>query len=207
MTDQTLDPTERAALVERYRGGADHFIAAVDGLADAELDARPFEGEWTVREIAHHLADGELNSAVRLRRLIAEDEPLLPGYDEMEFSRRLHYGEREIGPSLAAMAAARAATVQILDRLSDAEWARAGRTASRGPTASTRGSATTPTTRGTTRTRRAACSRPPGAGRLTPPLTHPRIGAPLMTNTHDLQGDGAARPTAARPRTPRRPRL
>ncbi len=116
MNDQTLDPTERATLVERYRGGADHFIATVAGLGDAELDARPFEGEWTVREIAHHLADGELNSAVRLRRLIAEDEPVLPGYDEMEFSRRLHYGEREIGPSLAAMAAARAATVQILDR-------------------------------------------------------------------------------------------
>jgi hypothetical protein len=126
MTDQILDPAERAALVERYRDGADHFIATVAGLTNAEVDARPFEGEWTVREIAHHLADGELNSAVRLRRLIAEDQPLLAGYDEMEFSRRLHYGEREIGPSLAAMAAARAATVQILDRLSDAEWARTG---------------------------------------------------------------------------------
>jgi len=125
--------SERDALVERYRDGADHFIAAVDGLNDAELDARPFDGEWTVREICHHLADGELNSAVRLRRLIAEDGPLLPGYDEMEFSRRLHYGERGIGPSLAAMAAARAATYQILGRLSDAEWARTGTHSEQGP--------------------------------------------------------------------------
>jgi hypothetical protein len=51
----------------------------------------------------------------------------------MEFSRRLHYGEREIGPSLVAMAAARAATVQILDRLSDAEWARTGTHSEQGP--------------------------------------------------------------------------
>jgi len=133
MTDQTLDPAERAALVQRYRDGADHFISTVAGIANAELDARPFAGEWTVREIAHHLADGELNSAVRLRRLIAEDQPLLAGYDEMEFSRRLHYGEREIGPSLAAMAAARAATVQILDRLSETEWARTGTHSEQGP--------------------------------------------------------------------------
>jgi hypothetical protein len=133
MTDQILSPAERAALLDRYRDGADHFIAAMDNLSDAELDARPFEGEWTVREICHHLADGELNSAVRLRRLIAEDEPMLPGYDEMAFSRRLHYGERAIGPSLAAMAAARAATYQILVELSEAEWARNGTHSEHGP--------------------------------------------------------------------------
>jgi hypothetical protein len=122
----TMTHDERAALVERYRDGAAAFTSLVARLTDAELDARPFPDEWTVREICHHLADGELNSAVRLRRLIAEDEPALPGYDEMEYSRRLHYGEREIGPSLAAMAAARAATYQILERLSDREWARGG---------------------------------------------------------------------------------
>lgn len=122
----TMTHDERAALVERYRDGAAAFTSVVARLTDAELDARPFPDEWTVREICHHLADGELNSAVRLRRLIAEDEPALPGYDEMEYSRRLHYGEREIGPSLAAMASARAATYQILERLSDEEWARGG---------------------------------------------------------------------------------
>ncbi len=129
----TLTTVERAALVARYRDGADVFAAAVAGLSVEELDARPFEGEWTVREIAHHLADGELNSAVRLRRLIAEDRPTLPGYDEMEFSRRLHYGERPIGPSLAAMRAARAATLEILERLTDAEWARTGTHTEQGP--------------------------------------------------------------------------
>jgi hypothetical protein len=122
----TMDPDERAALVARYAAGADVFAAAVAGLTDAELDARPVAREWTVREIAHHLGDGELNSAVRLRRLIAEDEPVLQGYDEVAFSRLLHYGERPIATSLDAMRAARAATHTILERLTDAEWARTG---------------------------------------------------------------------------------
>ncbi len=128
-----MTPDARAALVARYATGADAFEAALAGLSDAELDARPFAGEWTVREIAHHLGDGELNSAVRLRRLIAEDEPVLPGYDEMAFSRRLHYGERPIATSLAAMRAARDATLTLLGCLTEAEWARTGTHTEQGP--------------------------------------------------------------------------
>jgi hypothetical protein len=129
----TLSADERAALVAHYRSGADVFLAAVAGVSVAELDVRPFEGEWTVREIVHHLCDGELGSAIRLRRLIAEDRPVLPGYDEMEYSRRLHYDERPIGPSLDAMAAARAATLDLVERLSDDEWARTGTHTEQGP--------------------------------------------------------------------------
>jgi hypothetical protein len=129
----SLDAGERAKLLALYAGGADAFEAALAGVADAELDTRPLEGEWTVREIVHHLCDGELNSAVRLRRLVAEDDPVLPGYDEMEFSRRLHYPERSVEASLAAMRAARASTLELLGLLTEAEWARTGTHSEQGP--------------------------------------------------------------------------
>jgi len=129
----SMSRAERDALVARYRDGAAEFEAAVAGVADAELDAHPIAGEWSVREIAHHLADGELNSAVRLRRLIAEDEPLLPGYDEATFVRRLHVTQRPIATSVAAAAAARASTLTILDCLTDEEWARTGTHSEQGP--------------------------------------------------------------------------
>ena len=64
----TMSSAERGALLVRYRDGAAEFEAAVADVAPAELDAHPIAGEWSVREIAHHLADGELNSAIRLRR-------------------------------------------------------------------------------------------------------------------------------------------
>lgn len=100
--------------------------AAVAGLGDAELDRRPPEGGWTAREVVHHVADSEMTSAIRLRRLLAEDEPLIGGYDEEEYARRLHYGERPIAASLAAVRAARETSASILERLSEAEWRRAG---------------------------------------------------------------------------------
>ena len=124
---------EREALVVRYRDGAAAFRAALADVADAELDERPIEDEWTVREIAHHLADGELNSAIRLRRLIAEEDPVLQGYDEMTFVRRLHVTDRPIASSIDAAAAARASTLTILEALTEDEWTRTGTHSEQGP--------------------------------------------------------------------------
>ena len=124
---------ERDALVVRYRDGAAEFRAAMADVTDAELDERPIDGEWTVREIAHHLADGELNSAIRLRRLIAEEDPVLQGYDEMTFVRRLHVTDRPIASSIDAAAAARASTLTILEALTEDEWTRTGTHSEQGP--------------------------------------------------------------------------
>jgi hypothetical protein len=128
-----MTPEERQALVVRYRDGAAAFREAMLDVEDGELDERPIEDEWTVREIAHHLADSELNSAVRLRRLIAEDQPVLQGYDEATFVRRLHVTARPIGSSIDAAAAARASTLTILEALTEDEWMRTGTHAEQGP--------------------------------------------------------------------------
>lgn len=128
-----MDAARRRELVDRYRAGYDVLADAVAGLDDAALDTRPADGGWTPREVVHHTADSEMTSAIRLRRLVAEDDPLIVGYDGDEFARRLHYADRPIEPALAAIAAARATTVQILDRLTDAEWGRTGTHSDSGP--------------------------------------------------------------------------
>ena len=121
-----MDLERRRALVERYREGPSVVEAALAGATDAELDARPADGGWTARETTHHIADSELTSAIRLRRLIAEDEPEIIGYDGNVFAQRLYYGDRPVGAALAAISAARAVTAEILDQLTEAEWQRKG---------------------------------------------------------------------------------
>ena len=125
--DRRLDVDRRRELVERYRAGPAVIREAVAGLDAAALDRRPADGGWTPREVVHHTADSEMASAIRLRRLVAEEEPLIVGYDGDEFARRLRYAERPIEPALDAIAAARSTTLQIFDGLSEAEWARTGR--------------------------------------------------------------------------------
>jgi hypothetical protein len=62
----------------------------------------------------HHLADSEMTSAIRLRRILALDRPAIEAYD------------RPIGASLEAFRFACATTAELLDRLDDAAWPRSG---------------------------------------------------------------------------------
>jgi len=82
-----MDRTTRQALIDQYRDGYAEVTAALNGATDADLDRQPAPGKWTAREIVHHLADSEMTSAIRLRRLIAEDNPVIVGYDQEQFAR------------------------------------------------------------------------------------------------------------------------
>jgi hypothetical protein len=127
-----MNVTERRSLIDRYRAGIAEVDDALAGASDTELDRRPAPDEWSARDVAHHLADSETMSTIRLRRLLAEDHPVIQAYDEAEFARRLHY-DRAIEPSLAVFAAVRRANLELLDALTDDEWERTGTHSDDGP--------------------------------------------------------------------------
>jgi hypothetical protein len=116
---------DRASLIERYRTGMAALEGALAGITEEELDRPQPDGEWTVRQIVHHLADGETMSYTRLRRLVADDEPVIQGYDEPLFAQRLHY-DRPIASSLAVTAAVREASLELMSVMTPAEWAKTG---------------------------------------------------------------------------------
>ena len=119
----------RAGLIARYREGVAEVESAVAetlALGEDAIDRRPAPDEWSPRQVVHHLADSETMSAIRIRRLIADDEPvLIQGYDEPVWATRLHY-DRPIEGSLALLRAVRAATADLLDRMTEADWAQTG---------------------------------------------------------------------------------
>ena len=120
-----MDVKRRKELIERYKDGYRMVAEALLGADDEELDARPGPNKWSSRQIVHHLADSEMTSAIRMRLMLAVDRPDIKGYDQDEFARRLHY-DRPIEASLEAFKAARRTTGDILDRMTEAEWAREG---------------------------------------------------------------------------------
>ena len=121
-----MDEGERAGLIERYEQGPAELEAAIEEVGDAGLDVRPSDGGWTPREIVHHCADSEMTSAIRLRRLIAEDGPEIVGYDPDEFATRLFYSERPIASSIEAVRASRKTSAEILSRITGEQWSRTG---------------------------------------------------------------------------------
>jgi hypothetical protein len=115
---------ERAALIKLYKEGHRAVMDAYRGIADEELD-RSASGEWTPRQTAHHLADSEMMSAIRIRRLLTEQKPVIYGYDEAEFARKLTK-DRPIEPSLEAMRWARETSAQLMERMTEEDWRKVG---------------------------------------------------------------------------------
>jgi DinB family protein len=121
-----MNRQEREQLIAQYAAGYDQVAAALQGFPKDKLTAHPIPGKWSAAEIVHHLADSEGTSAIRIRKLLTEENAVIQGYDEAAWAKLLRYNEREIAPSLEAFRLARATTMQILPSLSDADWARSG---------------------------------------------------------------------------------
>lgn len=126
-----MDTPRRTELIGTYLAGAAAVTQALQDATDDDLDRRPPDG-WSARMVVHHLADSETNSYLRLRKLLAEDSPIIQGYDEAEFARVLHY-DRPIEHSLAVFTAVRASSAELLDRVSEDDWSRSGTHSESGP--------------------------------------------------------------------------
>ena len=121
-----MEMTHRRALIAQYREGFARVASALEGFPADKLTARPFPGKWTAAEIVHHLADSEMHSALRLRKLLAEPHPVIQGYDQEMWAVKLRYQERAIEPSLAAFKAARESTAQLFEHMSEDDWRHLG---------------------------------------------------------------------------------
>ncbi|NOT34578.1 MAG: hypothetical protein HOP12_10455 [Candidatus Eisenbacteria bacterium] len=124
---------ERTQLIARYAAGVQAVDEALQGFPASEWTARPIAGKWTAREIIHHLADSETLSALRIRKLLTEEQAVLQGYDQDHYAVRLRYNERDHTDALVAFRAARRNTVPVLEAMTDADWQRAGTHTEAGP--------------------------------------------------------------------------
>ena len=59
--------------------------------------------------------------------LAAEADPVILGYDEAEWARRLDYHDHPLEPALALVEAVRANTVALIRRMREEAWQRVGR--------------------------------------------------------------------------------
>ncbi len=121
-----MNRDERQQLVEQYKAGYDEVSRNLAGFPADSLTLHPIEGKWSAAEIIHHLADSETTSALRLRRLLVEDHPLIQGYDQDQYAAKLHYNTRDLAPALEAFRYARATTGQLLDLMTEEDWKREG---------------------------------------------------------------------------------
>ena len=120
-----LSKAERDALIAQYAEEYDAILESLEGITEAEWEAREAPGEWCPREVVHHLGDSEMISAVGFRLLIATDGGPAIGYDPDHLAAVLRY-DRPIEHSLEAFRFARLSTLPLLESMTDEEWQHSG---------------------------------------------------------------------------------
>ena len=115
------------ALIDRYAAGGALLAHATSELTPAQAVARPGPGTWSIVELAVHLLDADLVIAERMKRVLAEDDPVLQAFDENAWVARLHPEAQALEETVHLFAAQRHWMSRVLRACSDADFARSGR--------------------------------------------------------------------------------
>ena len=86
-------------LLERFRRGAELVAVSITGEAGSEVDFIPEPEKWSIRQIVAHLCDAEIVATMRLRQILAEEDPCRPGI-RMSWAKNLDYARRKPSQSL-----------------------------------------------------------------------------------------------------------
>jgi len=79
---ETLTDGDRQTLIDQVAATPEKMRAAVADLDDERLDT-PYRPEgWTVRQVVHHVPESHLNSYLRFKLALTEDEPTIKPYFE-----------------------------------------------------------------------------------------------------------------------------
>lgn len=128
-TATSIDSNDPAAVLASYAAGPERLAAAVAGLDETTLDAVPPEGGWSIRQIVHHVVDGDDIWKMFIKAALGDSTTpfSLQWYWDLPqetWADRWAYAQRRLEPSLALLAANRRHILQILEAVPDA-WQRA----------------------------------------------------------------------------------
>jgi hypothetical protein len=121
---ESVSPEERDRFIREIAETPERLRAAVEGLGPGELETPYRPGGWTVRQVAHHLPDSHLNSYIRFKFAVTEDEPRVKGYDEAQWAELEDAKKLPVEISLALLTALHERWVVFLRSLTSEQFQR-----------------------------------------------------------------------------------
>ncbi len=115
---------DRRDWIEQIAAAPAKLRAALEGLSASQLDTPYREGGWTLRQVAHHVPDSHLNSYVRVRLALTEDEPVIKPYREDRWAELIDARTAPVEISLALLDSLHQRWVMLLRSLTPADFAR-----------------------------------------------------------------------------------
>ncbi|MFA9436914.1 MAG: YfiT family bacillithiol transferase [Candidatus Bathyarchaeota archaeon] len=81
-----ITPERRIKWIKDLEDAPKLLREAVEGLDDEQLDTPYREGGWTIRQIVHHLTDSNINSYVRFKLAVTENQPTIKTWEQSDWA-------------------------------------------------------------------------------------------------------------------------
>jgi uncharacterized damage-inducible protein DinB len=108
---------EIASFPERLR-------IAVSELSDEQLEHTYRPGGWTIRQVIHHCADSHMNSFIRFKLALTEDQPTIKPYYEDRWAELQDTKNMTVESSLKILEGLHPRWTVLLSALTERDYAR-----------------------------------------------------------------------------------
>jgi len=122
--DANITPDKRAAWIQDIVNLPRELRRALLGLSPSQLDTPYREGGWTVRQLAHHVADSHMNAFIRWKLALTESGPTIKPYDQDQWVTTADVAGAGVEHSLALLEGLHARWAQLIASLSPSDFAR-----------------------------------------------------------------------------------
>jgi uncharacterized damage-inducible protein DinB len=112
-------PEDRDRALCQFREGPTLLEHTVMGLQDSQLDFKPSGGGWSIRQIVHHIVDGDDLWKLGIKMAIGNEQAEFSlgwyaSQTQDTWADRWAYNQRSIGTSLSLLKAIREHVLQLL---------------------------------------------------------------------------------------------
>lgn len=119
-----LSPLEIRQLIDDLAALPGDVRAVVAPLSEEQLDT-PYRAQgWTVRQVVHHLPDSHVNSYVRFKLALTEEEPTIKDYNEAAWAELPDGRGEDVEGSLLLLEAVHRRWASLLRSLDLEDFAR-----------------------------------------------------------------------------------
>ncbi|HXH69035.1 MAG TPA: putative metal-dependent hydrolase [Pyrinomonadaceae bacterium] len=121
--DKKITLEQRKQFIKEIAELPNALRQAVENLSDGQIDT-PYRPEgWTVRQVIHHVGDSHMNSFIRFKLALSEDNPTIHPYAENLWAETAEY-KMPVEVSLDLIDSIHQRWATLLNSMSDEDFAR-----------------------------------------------------------------------------------
>ena len=123
---ENIDAAMRQKYISKIRLLPQQVADLTAGLSDEQLTTPFLADEWSVAQNVHHLADSHMNSYIRLKLILTEDNPTIRPYDQDLWALTPEANSSDLSVSLMLLRGLHQRWADLFASLDERQWQRSG---------------------------------------------------------------------------------